>query len=340
MSRFGVCQRATWFRAALLVLGSAIAVGIAGGCRSRGEPQPGDGQAEEPEKLSSLCGKGVGTSSRGQIGWLEADATDVTQQFRDLLARVRAGEDVVPDEASEYVWVLAPGLFSDKYPNYMKGNIEALGDLDLRYREVDLAPDETLESGAREIREAILDATADGEQVVILGHSKGGVDTAAALALYPELRARVRAFVAIQAPYAGSPVASDLANCPAMGNFAKGMLGILGENANAVIELTYDARREFLAEHPYPKGIPTLCLATSRVDWRSIVSTTGYYVRNRYGVESDGLVVPADAVIPGSRVVYLDDMDHAESVLAGMRGFINYRAREVTLVLVAMALAH
>jgi hypothetical protein len=125
-----------------------------------------------------------------------------------------------------------------------------------------------------------------------------------------------------------------------MGGLAKGLLGILRENDNAVMELTYDARREFLAKHPYPKGIPTLCLATSRVDWRSIVATTGYYVRNRYGVESDGLVVPADAVIPGSRVVYLDDMDHAESVLAGMRGFINYRAREVTLVLVALALAH
>lgn len=340
MSPFGVRRRARWFRAALLVLGSVIAVGIADGCRSRGEPQPADGQAEEPEKLSALCGKGVGTSSRGQIGWLEADATDVTQQFRDLLARVRAGEDVVPDEASDYVWVLAPGLFSDKYPNYMKGNIGALRDLGLRYYEVDLAPDETLESGARQLREAILDATADGEQVVILAHSKGGVDTAAALALYPELRARVRAFIAVQAPYAGSPVASDLANCPAMGSFTTGMLGILGENANAVVELTYDARREFLAEHPYPKGIPTLCLATSRVDWRSIVSTTGYYVRNRYGVESDGLVVPADAVIPGSRVVYLDDMDHAESVLTGMWGFINYRAREVTLVLVALALAH
>jgi triacylglycerol lipase len=134
-------------------------------------------------------------------------------------------------------------------------------------------------------------------------------------------------------------VASDLANCPAMAGFAEGMLGILGENPHAVVELMYDTRREFLSKHPYPEGIPTLCLATSRVDWRSIVSMTGYYVRNRYGVESDGLVVPADAVIPGSRVVYLDDMDHAESVLTGVPGFINYRTREVTLVLVAMALA-
>jgi len=62
-------------------------------------------------------------------------------------------------------------------------------------------------------------------------------------------------------------------------------------------------------------------------------------VRDQYGVESDGLVVPVDAVLPGSRVIRLDDMDHAEAVLAGVPGFINYRAAEVTKVLVAMALS-
>ena len=58
----------------------------------------------------------------------------------------------------------------------------------------------------------------------------------------------------------------------------------------------------------YPREVPVLSVATSRVDWRSIVFLTGGYVRNRYGVESDGLVVPVDAVFPGSRVVRLDDM--------------------------------
>lgn len=328
-------SRATCLGSLSVLLGLTVAVA----CGARRDPDPANAQPEEPEKLTSLCGKGVGMSSRGQIGWLEADAIDVTQQFRELLERVRADEEVVPDEAGEYVWILAPGLFSDKYPNYMKGNVTALRELGLRYREVDLTPDQTLESSARELRQAILDETPGGERVVILSHSKGGVDTAAALALYPELRPRVRAFIAVQAPYAGSPIASDLANCPAMGNFAVGMLGILQENPNAVVELTYETRREFLSEHSFPEGISTLCLATSRVDWRSIVSSTGFYVRNKYGVDSDGLVVPADAVIPGSRVIYLDDMDHAESVLAGVPGFINYRAGEVTRVLVAMALA-
>ena len=327
-------RRARGFGAILLLLGFATAVA----CSSRRDPTPADAQPGEPEKLSALCGEGVGTSSRDQIGWLEADVDDVTQQFHELLERVRAGEDVVPEEASQYVWLLVPGLFSDMYPSYMKGNVIALRDLGLRYREVDLTLDQTLESGAGELQKVIMDATSGGEQVVILAHSKGGVDTAAALALYPELRSRVRAFIAVQTPYAGSPIASDLQNCPAMGDFAAGILRIFGENPQAAIDLTYETRREFLSEHPYPKGVPTLCLATSRVDLRSVVSSTAFYVRNKYGVESDGLVVPVDAVIPGSRVIYLDDMDHAEAVLSGVPGFTNYRAKEVTQVLVAMAL--
>jgi hypothetical protein len=50
-------------------------------------------------------------------------------------------------------------------------------------------------------------------------------------------------------------------------------------------------------------------------------------------------VVPDDAVIPGARWVELDDMDHGESVLAGVRGFVNYEPGDVTQVLVALALA-
>jgi hypothetical protein len=76
------------------------------------DPAPAKPGSEELEKLTSLCGKGVGMSSRGQIGWIEADATDVTQQFRELLERVRADEEVVPDEAGDFVWLLAPAVSS------------------------------------------------------------------------------------------------------------------------------------------------------------------------------------------------------------------------------------
>lgn len=50
-----------------------------------------------------------------------------------------------------------------------------------------------------------------GKRVVLLGHSKGGVDAAAALSIYwDELRDKVLGLVAVQSPYGGSPIASDM----------------------------------------------------------------------------------------------------------------------------------
>ena len=62
---------------------------------------------------------------------------------------------------------------------------------------------------AKQIRDAILEASNDGKQVVLVGQSKGGVDITAALALYPEFKPHVRAVVSMQAPYGGTPIASD-----------------------------------------------------------------------------------------------------------------------------------
>lgn len=50
-----------------------------------------------------------------------------------------------------------------------------------------------------------------GKQVAVLGHSKGGVDAAAAVAMnWPTLRDKVVGLVLVQSPYGGSPVASDI----------------------------------------------------------------------------------------------------------------------------------
>ena len=53
--------------------------------------------------------------------------------------------------------------------------------------------------------------------VVLVGHSKGGVDAAAACALYKkELAGIVRGIVVTQCPYGGSPVATDLLGTKAL----------------------------------------------------------------------------------------------------------------------------
>ena len=50
-----------------------------------------------------------------------------------------------------------------------------------------------------------------GKKVLLLGHSKGGVDAAAALSLYwSELKGKVAGLALVQSPYGGTPVASDI----------------------------------------------------------------------------------------------------------------------------------
>ena len=44
----------------------------------------------------------------------------------------------------------------------------------------------------------------------MLGHSKGAVDAAAALSLFPELDETVAALVSLQGPHGGSAIAHDL----------------------------------------------------------------------------------------------------------------------------------
>lgn len=50
-----------------------------------------------------------------------------------------------------------------------------------------------------------------GKQVMLLGHSKGGVDAAAALSIYQqELEGKVAGLALVQSPYGGTPLASDI----------------------------------------------------------------------------------------------------------------------------------
>lgn len=50
-----------------------------------------------------------------------------------------------------------------------------------------------------------------GKRVMLLGHSKGGVDAAAALSMYwCDLEDKVAGLALVQSPYGGTPIASDI----------------------------------------------------------------------------------------------------------------------------------
>lgn len=69
-----------------------------------------------------------------------------------------------------------------------------------------------MEKNARELKQYVEELYwGSGKKVLLLGHSKGGVDAAAALSIYwPDLKDKVAGLALVQCPYGGSPIASDI----------------------------------------------------------------------------------------------------------------------------------
>jgi hypothetical protein len=291
---------------------------------------------------SARLARWQGPGSGQNVGWLKRQpppTRDATASFNATYAAAKAGTLTLPAEAKEHRYLLVGGLFTNQYPGYMSSNEKALRSQGLETSRVGIDTGQSVEVNAKQIRDAVLEASKGGRQVVLIGQSKGGVDITAALALYPELKPHVRAVVAMQAPYGGTPIASDLNTSPELEPLVKNVIGaVMKGDVRALTDLSYEARRAFIARHPYPADVPTVSLATSRDSRKSLVDATGAYLRERYGVKSDGLVAPDDAEIPGSRVVKLTNMDHAESVMEGLPGFPEHRPTAVTQALIALAL--
>lgn len=283
-----------------------------------------------------------GEGSGQHVGWLKRQPPppkDATAAFTATYAAAKSGSLQLPAEAKAHQYLLVGGLFTNQYPGYMDSNQEALQKQGLETRRVGVDTGQSVETNAKQIRDAILEASGDGRKVVLIGQSKGGVDITAALAMYPELKPHVRAVVAMQAPYGGTPIASDVQTCPELRPIVRSIIGgVMKGDMKALTDLSYEARMAFVQRYPYPSDIPTVSLATSRDSRRSLVDATGAYLRQRYGVQSDGLVAAEDAAIPGSRVVKLANMDHAEGVMEGLPGFSEHRPSAITTALVALAL--
>jgi pimeloyl-ACP methyl ester carboxylesterase len=275
-------------------------------------------------------------------GWFRAESappTEVTPRFQQIYARVRRGEPVLPAEARRHLYLLVKGLLGDELFGYLSDNQTRLQRRGLETREVQVDTEGSLSDNIEVVRDALEDAAYFNRSVVLVGHSKGAVESLSTLALYPELRRHVRAVVALQAPYGGSPIAHDLTESPELHRvldiaFPLFFYGV----SRSVDDLRYPARMEFVRRHPYSGEVPTVALASSRYSRRSMLWPVAHYMLQRYGLPNDGLVAQVDAEIPGSRLVRLDDVDHAEAALVGIPGFANHNPGNLTEAMVALAL--
>eukprot|EP00250_Pteridium_aquilinum_P001219 c11426_g1_i1 orf=242-1663(+) len=224
--------------------------------------------------------------SVNDIGWLQRipglpPVKDRTDRFVQLLGLVSNGIHKLPNS---YVYLLVPGLFSNHGPLYFVDTKKYFSRLGLTCHIAKIHSEASVETNALELKNYIEELYwGCGKRVMLLGHSKGGVDAAAAIAKYwSDLKEKVAGLVVVQSPYAGSPIASDIlregqiADVETRRVMELLICKVIKGDIRSLEDLTYDKRREFLAKHPLPANFPTVSFHTQVSIAPGVISTMSH----------------------------------------------------------------
>nr|XP_043619831.1 uncharacterized protein LOC122591637 [Erigeron canadensis] len=235
-----------------------------------------------PYRISSQCVKHtqirvetilsrVQTTLKGSstdIGWMQRDPNmdpvkDGSGRFLELLYSIRNGEHKLPDS---YVYLLIPGLFSNHGPLYFVSTKKFFSRMGLACHIAKIHSEASVEYNSWVLKQYIEEIYwGSGKRVMLLGHSKGGVDAAAALSLYwCDLKGKVAGLALVQSPYGGTPVASDMMREGQIADKETRRImelivcKIIKGDIRSLEDLTYEKRKQFLSQHKLPKGIPLI----------------------------------------------------------------------------------
>ncbi|XP_013631760.1 PREDICTED: uncharacterized protein LOC106337235 isoform X2 [Brassica oleracea var. oleracea] len=298
--------------------------------------------------------------SADDIGWLQRDpemppVEDGTYRFNKILEDIGHGVHRLPNTL---VYLLVPGLFSNHGPLYFVDTKTKFSKMGLACHIAKIHSESSVEKNAREIKEYIEELCwGSNKKVLLLGHSKGGIDAAAALSLYwPDLKDKVAGLVLAQSPYGGSPIATDILREGQLGDYVNlrklmeiMISKVIKGDIQALEDLTYERRKEFLKNHPLPRELPTVSFRTEASISPAVLATLSHVahaelpltnqatklpvvmplgaamaacaqlLQVRYGEKSDGLVTCCDAEVPGSVVVRPKrKLDHAWMVYSSL----------------------
>ncbi|KAL0315679.1 UNVERIFIED_CONTAM: hypothetical protein Sradi_5446100 [Sesamum radiatum] len=112
----------------------------------------------------------------------------------------RNGLHKLPDS---FVYLLIPGLFSNHGALYFVSTKRFFSKMGLACHIAKIHSEASVEHNAWELKQYIEELYwGSGKRVMLLGHSKGGVDAAAALSIYSqELRDKVAGLALVQSPW-------------------------------------------------------------------------------------------------------------------------------------------
>lgn len=219
----------------------------------------------------------------------------------------------LPTRATRLHIVIIPGMFGQ----CVKGSATPLQDAGVYMRTqgyrvdtVDVGGRSSSTENAAMIAHSLRTLLKPGEQLLIIGYSKGMSDILETLALYPQAIPPGSAIVSLAGivsgtPLADHPVALDriLSHMP-LSNCGSGDRG-------AVASVSRQRRIAWLADHPLPRDRTYFSLAAFTDD--AHVSSPLKETRkllSRIDGRNDGQVLYTDAILPGSHLLGYLNADH------------------------------
>jgi pimeloyl-ACP methyl ester carboxylesterase len=235
-------------------------------------------------------------------------------------------ESAVPDtdmtvRASAAVFVVT-GAFSECVGEEGRpfiAGVERLREDGIRVETIVVSGRSGTRNNAQQIAQAIERAQLPEEQrILLVGYSKGALDSLRFLVDYPGLARRVEAVVSVAGPIFGTPLAEAVSTAysslVARLPYEKCPPG----DGEVIHSLEPAAARQWLVDNPLPANVRYYSLVgfTTRDHIaRSLVPTWKYL--NRTDLLNDGQVLAADALIPGATLLGFANADHwgvAESI--------------------------
>ncbi|KAG9449175.1 hypothetical protein H6P81_009140 [Aristolochia fimbriata] len=221
--------------------------------------------------------------SSEDIGWLQRKqgmppVEDGTPRFFELLTNIRNGEHTLPNS---FVYLLIPGLFSNHSPLYFVSTKKFFSKMGLTCHIAKIHSEASVAHNAGELKHYIEELYwGSGKRVMLLGHSKGGVDAAAALSMYwCDLQNKVAGLALVQSPYGGTPVASDILRDDQIADketrriFELVICKVFKGDMRALEDLTYEKRKEFIMNHKLPEDVPVVSFHTEASIAPGVIAT-------------------------------------------------------------------
>lgn len=263
---------------------------------------------------------------------------DLSPRYEDYLAdgrldraRIEARFETVLPRLEEMTLLFVPSWLSDQARaagdalgviEYMDAQVAALRRLGLAAEIAQVDSEASVPANALALERRVR----GGEgPFCILSHSKGGLDTLEfLLRTDAETRGKVACWLALQAPFAGSPFADLASDIEPMRWMARELLSALGGSERSLLDLREDTRRAYL--ETFNEDIAALAAELPILSFASVLdepllgslptyaSSELMNLLNGRPRPNDGLVPVDSAVLPHTRYIVAHGIDHNMTV--------------------------